>query len=90
MKISSKLDHNFKDHIHGGAMRRKLVDKGDVSSDGINFIDWKAIGATGKNRTAYERLWVAKFTSGFCGTASQLHFRYLNKKRKKKKKRKRS
>ena len=40
-------------------MRRNLVDKGDMSSDGINFIDWKAIGAAGKKMTAYERLWIA-------------------------------
>ena len=53
-----------------------------MPSDGINFIDWKAIGAAGKNLTVYERLWVAKFTSGFCGTASQLHFRYLHFKKK--------
>ena len=85
MKISSKIDYNLKDHIHGSAMRRKLVDKGDVASDGIKFIDWKAIAAAGKNLTAYERLWVAKFTSGFCGTVSQLHFRYVSKKEKEEK-----
>ena len=56
-----------------------------MSSDGINFIDWKAIGAAGKKMTAYERLWIAKFTTGFCGTASQLHFRYVSKKKKEEK-----
>lgn len=28
-RISSKIEYNIKDHIHGGAMRRKLVEKGD-------------------------------------------------------------
>lgn len=78
-RICSKIEYNIKDHIHGGALRRKLVEKGDVTATGINYIDWNAIGAAGKSLTASERLWVAKFTSGFCGTASQLHFRYLGK-----------
>ena len=85
MKISSKIDYNLKDHIHRSAMRHKLVDKGEISSDGIKFIAWKEIAAAGKNLTAYEHLWVAKFTSGFCGTVSQLHFRYVSKKEKEEK-----
>ena len=64
--ISAKLGYDNKDHIHGGAMRKKLVEKGDVSQEGIGVIDWEPIGIAGKNLTEYERLWVAKITSGFC------------------------
>ena len=84
-RISSKLEYNIKDHIHGTAMRRKLVEKGDVLVEGIDMIDWEAIGMAGKHLTAYEKLWVTKFTSGFCGTATQMHYRYVSKKKKKEK-----
>ena len=39
----------------------------------------------GKSLTAYEKLWVTKFTSDFCGTASQMHHRYVSKKKQKEK-----
>lgn len=84
-RVSSKLELNIKDHVHGGAMKKKLIEKGDISAQGVTFIDWNAIGAAGKNLTAYEKLWVTKFSSGFCGTATHMHFRYISKQRQKEK-----
>ena len=66
-------------------MKKKLIEKGDISAQGVTFIDWNAIGAAGKNLTAYEKLWVTKFSSGFCGTATHMHFRYISKQRQKEK-----
>lgn len=87
-RISTKLEHNIKDFVHGSALRLKLIQKGDISAEGVTYIDWDAIGMAGKSLTAYEKLWVTKFTSGFCGTASQMHYRYNSKKKKEERKQK--
>ena len=66
-------------------MKTKLVEKGDISAEGIDLVDWRAIGDTAKSLTATEKLWVSKFTSGFSATASQMHYRYLGLKKKQEK-----
>ena len=72
-------------HIQGGAMKRKLVEKGDMTELGVQYTDWEATGQAAKSMTANDKLWLAKFCSGFSSTASQMWYRELAQRKKEEK-----
>ena len=51
-----------------------------MRQDLVKFVDWDAIHRGSKLITAGERLWMTKYVSGFCGTASQMFYRDAKKK----------
>lgn len=57
-----------------------LIKKGDLTNNIFKFVYWDAIHKGSKLVTAGGILWITKFVSGFCGTASQMFYRDAKKK----------
>ena len=85
-RVGCNIADSIQMHIQGEAVKKKLIEKGDVSSNAIDLIDWFAIGGASKLLTMYEKLWVSKFVSGFSATASQMHYRECGRNRPNKRK----
>ena len=89
-RVSLNIEDAIKMHIQGGAMKKKLIDKGDMNTLGVQYTDWEATGQAAKSMTAHEKLWLAKFCSGFSPTASQMWYRELSRRKKEEKTREKS
>jgi len=83
-RVSCDIEFSIKSFIHGKNMKIKLHEKGDLLEDAFDLVDWHAIAQASKMLTIGEKLWIAKFTSGFCATASQMRYREIGKTTKKK------
>ena len=88
-RVSCNIEDSIKQHIQGHAMKTKLIAKGDITDDAIDLVDWYTIGQTAKTLSINEKMWVAKFTSGFSPTASQMYYREVGRQNSKKRKKKR-
>ena len=84
-RVSLNIEDAIKMHIQGSAMKRKLIEKGDMTPMGVQYTDWEATGRAAKTMTAHEKLWLAKFCSGFSPTASQMWYRELSRRKKEEK-----
>ena len=63
--FSYDLEQSIRDHIQGSYLKKHLIQKGYLTNDIFKFVDWDAIHRGSKLVTAGERLWIAKFVSGF-------------------------
>lgn len=69
------LEYSIRDHVQGSYLINHLTQKRDLPIGMAGFVDWDAIHRGAQLVTAGEKLWMSKFVSGFCGTASQMCFR---------------
>ena len=57
-----------------------MIEPRDITRQAVPLVDWNAIGSASKLQTTGDKLWVAKFVSGFTATVVQMTYRYQKKK----------
>ena len=70
----------IRDHVQGTEIINHLIRNDTLSRQAVQHIDWNAIKGGAKLLPAGDKLWMSKFASGFCATASQMCFRDVKKK----------
>ena len=75
LRISAKLKESIQDHILGTRLINKMIRRQDISKEAVAHVDWTMMGGASKSQTAGDRLWLAKFVSGFAATAVQMTYR---------------
>ena len=78
--MSYDLKSNIKDHTLGTKKVNKMIERKEVSRQAVPLIDWKAIENASKLQTTGDKLWIAKFVSGFIVNAVQMTYRHQQKK----------
>ena len=57
-----------------------MITQNDIASAAVSHIDWNMMGGASKYQSSGDRLWLAKFISGF--TAAVIQMTYRDQKRK--------
>ena len=70
--ITSKLEKHIIDHIYQEKMQAFLHYNKGYAKDAFLSIDWNSIEHATKMLTLSRRIWLTKFVSGFCPTASKM------------------
>ena len=80
IRLSYDIKARIKGHVLGTKLANKMIQRGDISREAFPLIDWNATQNASKIQTSGDKLWVAKFVSGFTATAVQMHYRHQQKK----------
>jgi len=68
--ITENIDMHMQDHIYRKQMKSYLMESKQYTSNAFESIDWVAIQQASKTLSMKRQIWLTKFTSGFCATAS--------------------
>ena len=68
--ITENIDMHIQDHIYRKKMKLYLRQSKQYTSNAFESIDWVAIQQASKTLPMKKQIWLTKFTSGFCATAS--------------------
>ena len=80
LHVSYNIEQSLRDHVQGTELINHLIRTNKLSRDAVRHIDWDAIKGGAKLLPAGDKLWMSKFVSGFCATASQMTLRDREKK----------
>lgn len=80
LHVSYNMEQSLRDHIQGTELINHLIRNQSLSIGAVQHVDWNAIKGGAKLPPAGDKLWISKFVSGFCGTASQMFLRDRKKK----------
>ena len=75
--ITSNIEKRIKEHIYSNIMQSFLYQNKNYTKNSFTYIDWNAIEKATKMLTLNRRIWLTKFVSGFCATASKMHTRKI-------------
>ena len=70
--ITGDVVNRITDYITSAAMKKFLIRTSKLCEDTYNWVDWESSGRAIQGMRPAERVWVTKFASGFCGTASMM------------------
>jgi len=68
--ITENLDIHMQDHIYRKKMKSYIMQSKQYTSNAFESIDWVAIQQASKTLPMKKQIWLTKFASGFCATAS--------------------
>ena len=74
-RMSYGLKSSINEHVLGTKLINKMISRSDLTRQMVPMIDWDAMEGASKMQTSGERLWLAKFVSGFIATAIQMSYR---------------
>ena len=78
--VSYNMEQSIRDHIQGTELINYLIRNQSMTMQAIPHVDRNAIKGGTKLLPAGDKLWISKFVSGFCATASQMCLRDVKKK----------
>ena len=79
VRLSYNLREGIRDHVVGTKLLNKMIERHDITRQAVPLVDWITIGNASKLQTTGDKLWVAKFVSGFTATVIQMKYRHKKK-----------
>ena len=72
-KVTGNVRKSVINHIHGRALKHFYVRSGKITTEGINIINWNAMGKAMKKLSQTDATWTTKFVSKFTATGRMMH-----------------
>ena len=70
--ITQNIRQTLQTYVHDRDIEEFLIRKGTIDKETYRCIDWSANGTAMKALSFYERTWVTKHVSGFCGCGKMM------------------